>query len=261
MSEGKSGDVNEKRLVDSFIGLVKLDSPSKKEKRVAEYLQAQLRQLGLEVRPDDAGSTFGGEAGNLHAALKGSESSGGGAGPGAKGRTPLLCAHMDTVRAAPGLEPQVRDGVIHSDGRNILAADDKAGVAAILEALAVVKETGRPHGEVGILFTVGEEIGLFGARGADKASLAGDFAFVFDSGSEVGTIIVDTPTEIDLTIMVTGRTAHAGVEPEKGVNAIHVAAKGMAALPTGRLDPETTLNFGVIRGGTATNIVPEHTEI
>ncbi len=261
MGNGKAGDVNEKRLIESFIGLVKIDSPSKEEKRVAEYLQAQLRQRGLEVRQDDAGSTFGGEAGNLHATLKGTGAAGGAGGSAAKGHTPLLCAHMDTVRAAPGLEPQIRDGVIHSDGKNILAADDKAGVAAILEALTVIKETGRPHGDVGILFTVGEEIGLFGARGADKDSLAGDLAFVFDSGSEVGTIIVDTPTEVDLTITVTGKTAHAGVEPEKGINAIHVSAKAMAALPTGRLDPETTLNFGVIRGGVATNIVPEHTEI
>ncbi len=264
-ADGTDG-VNEKRLVDTFIGLVKIDSPSKREKRMAEHVRQRLADLGLEVRSDDAGSTFGGEAGNVYGALRanpgghdeGGRSRGDSAGAG---RTPLLCAHMDTVRAAPGLEPQVRGGVIYSDGKNILAADDKAGVAAILEALTVVRESGRPHGDLRVLFTVGEEIGLFGARGAPDRDLGAGLAFVFDSGSEVGTVIVDTPTEVDLTIRVIGQAAHAGVEPEKGINAIHVAARAMAALPTGRLDPETTLNFGVIHGGVATNIVPEDVEI
>jgi len=259
----KKAGVNQQRLVDLFIELVKIDSPSGKEKRIADRVQEKLRRLGLEVSMDDAGSAFGGEAGNVFGVLRAKDRgrSGRPAGSARPARTPILCAHMDTVRPAPGLEPRIEDGVIHSDGRNILAADDKAGVAAILEALSVLHETGRPHGDLRVLFTVGEEIGLFGARGVSQDELEGGLAFVFDSGSEVGTIIVDTPTEIDLTIRVIGKTAHAGVEPEKGVNAIHVAAKAMATLPTGRLDPETTLNFGVIHGGTATNIVPEDVTI
>ncbi|HEY3314382.1 MAG TPA: M20/M25/M40 family metallo-hydrolase [Bacillota bacterium] len=260
--------VNDKRLLQTFLDLVKISSPSRREGRLAAELKSRLEDLGLKVRVDQAGSTFGGEAGNVFGrwpadADRGQGSGGQGGSNGHQGPNArpapgpiLLCAHMDTVRPTEGLEPRVEGGIVRSDGRHILGADDKGGIAAILEGLTAIHQAKLPHPEVRVLFTVGEEVGLLGAKSAaDEAGEAG-FAFVLDSGSQVGTIIVETPSTYALKIKVIGRAAHAGVEPEKGVNAIHVAAKAVAALPTGRIDPITTINFGIIEGGTATNIVP-----
>lgn len=234
--------VNQDRLIDTFLELVQIDSPSGQEQAIGLHLQARLRALGLETRLD--------KAGNLIGRLK-----------GGTGLPLLLSAHMDTVGNDTGIKPVIRDGVIYSDGTTILGADDKSGVAAILETLAVLRERRLPHPSLEVVISVGEEQGLQGARQVDTAQLQARCGIVLDSGGPIGHIVVSAPSQDSLVFTVHGRTAHAGAEPEKGINAIRVAAEAIAAIPLGRVDEETTSNVGRIEGGTARNIVPDRVTV
>lgn len=238
--------VQEQRLVQTLLELVQLDSESKNERPVADYVKAKLSALGYTVREDDAGAQFGGNAGNVLAYKAGN----------CAGKSLLFCAHMDTVAPGKQVKPIVEDGVIRSDGTTVLGGDDKAGIAAILEAVTALEESGAAHGPVQVVFTVAEEIGLLGAKYVDLAQLEPvDAAFFFDSDGMPNQICVASPYHIDLTATFRGRAAHAGVEPEKGISAIQMAAKAIAKMQLGRLDGETTANIGIIEGGRATNVV------
>jgi len=234
--------------VELFLWLVRQNAPSGHEGGLASLLAERLSGLGFSVTADNAGATFGGEAGNVI-----------GQRPG-RGGTPLLfMAHMDTVEPTLGIRTHLQDGVIATDGRTILGADDRAGVAAVLEAIMAWGE--ELPGDLAVVFTVGEETGLYGAKALDVAALGSRLGFVLDAGAPPGTIVVQAPFEEELGITVHGRAAHAGVEPERGVNAIRVAAEALSAVPMGRLDAVTTANAGLIRGGVATNIVPDRVDI
>ena len=229
--------INEADLLRLFLDLVRISSPSGKEGPVAEEISARLRGMGLAVERD--------EAGNLLTRLDG------------EGEALLLTAHMDTVGPCDGVRPVVRDGVVYSDGTTILGADDKAGVAVILEVLRTLKEGTDSHRPVEALFTVREEVGLEGAKAFDTSRLRARMGIGLDAGGEQGTLVVSAPAQNALQVSVHGRMAHAGANPELGINAIRVAAEAIAAMPLGRIDEETTANIGVIAGGTATNIVPD----
>jgi tripeptide aminopeptidase len=146
--------------------------------------------------------------------------------------------------------------VITSDGTTILGADDKSGVAAILETIQVLQERNLPWPALEVVISVGEELGLYGARHFDTGQLQADYGVVMDSGGPAGHIVVSAPSQDSMVFTVHGRAAHAGSEPEQGINAIRVAAEAIAAMPLGRIDEETTSNVGIIEGGTARNIVP-----
>lgn len=239
--------INQERLVNEFLALVQIDSFAGEEREIADYLIKQLQQLGLEVTEDDAGKTINGNAGNVIARM-----------PGDPGKpTIMFCAHMDRVAPGKGIKPIIENGIIKSDGTTILAADDAAGIAAILEAIRVVKAAEIPHGSIEVVFTIAEEGGLFGAKALDRSQLKADFAYFLDSNDAVGTIINQAPSHQNLDITFYGKAAHAGVSPEKGINAIKIAAEAIAQMNLGRIDHETTANVGLIKGGTATNIVPE----
>lgn len=239
------------RLIDLFTRLVSINSPSGSERAIADFLKARLNELGLEVTEDDAAKKAGGNAGNLLAVLPGN----------APGNPVLLCAHMDTVQSTEGLKPVVDNGWIRTDGKTILGADDKAGVAAILWALGEVRQRSLSNTGVEVLLTVQEETGSLGCRAFDIHRLKSREGFVLDSGGPPGQVVGVTPSQVGVFVTVKGRAAHAGVEPEKGVNAIWVASRALARLPVGRIDDETTLNVGVIRGGSAPNMVPDTIEI
>ena len=244
--------IQQERLVQTFLELVQLDSESKNERAVADYTAAKLQAWGYDVREDDAGASFGGNAGNIIAYK---------AGSGA-GRSLLFCAHMDTVVPGNGVKPIVDGDIIRSDGTTVLGGDDKAGIAAILEAATALEEAGISHGPVQIIFTAAEEIGLLGAKYVEADKLpAIDAAFFFDSDGLPSEICVASPYHIDLTVTFKGRAAHAGVEPEKGISAIQMAATAIANMKLGRLDEESTANIGMIQGGRATNIVTDETVI
>ena len=241
--------VNRERLLSCFLQLVRIPSLSGHESRVAELVAGELAGLGLAVERDQAHQSFGGDTGNVIGRLPG------------EGEPILLCAHLDTAGPAEGVCPQVRAGRITSDGTTVLGADDKAAVAGLLEGLRTVVAHALPHPPLELLFTVAEEVGLKGSLGLEPGSLRSRMAFVADSAGPVGTIVNRGPGQDGVRAVVTGRAAHAGVAPEKGVSAIQIAARGIAAMRLGRIDEETTANIGLIRGGTATNIVPDRVEL
>jgi tripeptide aminopeptidase len=237
--------VNAERLAGTFRSLAAIGSVSRREGALAADLRRRFAVLGAEVRVDDTAGQTGSDTGNLIARLKGAR-----AVPAL-----LLNAHMDTVEPGEGIAVKLEDGVFFSDGRTILGADDKSAIAVILEALNVLSERDIPHGPVEIILTTCEEVGLAGARHLDFSRVAAPFGFALD-GSDTEGIIVQAPSANRFEIRVIGRDAHAGAHPEKGINAIHLAAKAMAELTIGRIDQETTCNIGRIEGGTATNVVP-----
>jgi len=238
--------VEQNRVLAEFLELVQIDSVSGRERDIADALIIRLKELGFDVREDDAGRPSG-NAGNLIAVLP----------PAGGGEPLLLSAHMDTVEPGRGVRPVVADGVIRSSGDTILGADDKAGIAAILEAVRAIKEEGLSHGGLEVVFTIGEECGLLGAKRLDISRLRARLGYVLDGEGEPGSIVVQAPTQDKIGALVRGRAAHAGVNPQDGINAIQVAAHAIARMSLGRLDEETTANIGIISGGKAINIVPD----
>jgi tripeptide aminopeptidase len=236
-------------VVEEFIKLASLNSPSRREGQVAGYLLGRLREMGLTPVVDNSAPLTGSDTGNIIARVAGN----------AEGPAILLCAHMDTVGPTEGMVPVVRDGVIYSNGKTVLGADDKAGIAIIMAAVAELMEDGEPHGPIELLFTVQEEIGLFGARFL-QADLQADFGYIADGDGQVGNIVTMSPSKIDLDFTIEGKAAHAA-RPEQGINAVVVAAAAIARLTSGRIDEDTTMNIGVISGGKARNIVPDNAEV
>jgi len=169
---------------------------------------------------------------------------------------------MDTVTPGRGIQPRLDDdGYIRSDGTTILGSDDKAGLAAMLEAIRVLKEDGLPHGPIQFVITVGEEAGLVGARAMDPSRLRARYGFALDSNGSIGDIAVAAPTQAKIEIVIRGKSAHAGVNPEDGISAIQVAAKAVSRMPLGRIDAETTANIGRFEGGGPTNIVCDYVKL
>lgn len=238
--------VNRARLTQHLVDLVRIDSLSRRERNVARRLRQDLEGLGGRVEFDDAGQAVGGDTGNLIARF-------GGTVPAAP---PLiLCAHMDTVVPGEGITPVVEERVVRSDGRTILGGDDKSAVAVICEVLRVLPEDRVPHGDLEVVLTICEEVGLLGAKHLDVGRLRAREGFVLD-GDLPEVVVTRSPSSNRMEFRVRGREAHAGVSPEKGINAIRVAAEAIAAMRLGRIDHETTANIGIIQGGLATNVVP-----
>jgi len=233
--------INEARLLDTFLSLVRVDSPSGEEAVMAQELAARFRRLGLTVELDSLN--------NLVARLPG------------RGNPVLLAAHMDTVMPGRGIQPLVKDGVVYSDGTTILASDDKSGIAVILEVLQTLLEQNLPHPPIEAVITVQEETGLVGAKGLDLSRLQARMGISLDTGGPAGTIVVAAPSADLMSAVVHGKAAHAGAHPELGINAIVVAAEAIHNMRLGRVDVETTANIGVIRGGIARNIVPDRVEL
>lgn len=240
--------VDRNRLVALFLELVQIDSLSRKEREVALRVKQELEALSAEVWIDEAGEKVGGNIGNVIARIKGNV-------PTAPSL--LLSAHMDTVVPGEGVKPLVEGDLIKTDGRTILGGDDKSGIAIICEVIRTLKERGLPHGDIEAVFTICEEVGLLGAKHLDFSRLKSRYGLVLDSG-EVARLITKAPAANRIEFRVHGLEAHAGVCPERGINAIKVAAEAIAQMRLGRIDPETTANIGVIQGGMATNIVPNY---
>ena len=238
-------------IIEQFKELVTIDSHSKKEGAIANYLISLLEEWGLEVTTDNAGAAIDGETGNIIAKLKGEPEL----------PTLLFCAHLDTVIPGENVEPVIKEGVIYSQGDTILGADDKAGITAILGMLKAIKEKEIAHGDIEIVFTVAEEIGLLGAKNLNYDLLDSEIGIIYDSGGPIGTIVTQAPAQDQINVEVLGRSAHAGLNPDGGVNAIKVSSMAISNLNLGQIDEETTANIGVIKGGHATNIVPDLVEL
>lgn len=238
--------VDEGRLVALFLDLCRIESPALAERECVAFVRRLLEQIGLEVWEDDAGARIGGNANNLMARLPGNK-------PGAP--RVFLSAHFDTVEPTVGLEIEERDGVFYSKSDTILGADDYAGMAPAIEAVRLLKEGGEPHGDVYLLLSVAEEIGLKGAEALRIEELNLDFGYVLDTGPPVGSFVTRTATHDKLEVTMIGKPAHAGKHPELGINAIQMAARAIEGMKLGRLDDELVANLGIISGGTAVNVV------
>lgn len=240
--------INQKRLINTFKQLVAIDSISRAEREMGDYVTQQLQELGLEVQEDNAGELIGGNCGNIYGFL-----------PGDPQKEPLLfCVHLDTVEPGKGKQALVgADGVIRSKGDTVLGADDATGVAAVLEALRAIQENTLPHRPLEVLFTVAEEIYCKGIEQFNFSRLRSRQAYVLDLTGPLGTAALRAPTILTFTVSVRGRSAHAGFAPEQGVHAIAAAAAAISELRLGRIDPDTTLNIGLVEGGRATNIIPD----
>ena len=241
---------NKDRIVNTFLELARIDGISLKERKVADYLIKIWGDLEVSLTEDSAGEKFGGDTGNLYGFIPGTGE--------LKDAEPLLfCAHMDTV--SPGLNKKVilhDDGRITSGGTTVLGADDRAALTVIYEAYRDIYEKGLDHPPIELLFTPAEETYGLGADAFDFSILKSKRAFVPDSSGDFGVYSSQEPTLIYFEIVVSGRSAHAGFEPENGINALAIAAKAISKIKQGWTNEHTTLNFGTIKGGTVSNAVP-----
>jgi len=251
--ELKNNLIDQKRLIDLFIQLAAIKSPSGNEKEIVDHTGKILEGLGLDIYIDDTGKKYGSNSGNIIAIHKGSLKD---------GRSPIfLGAHLDTVRVDGDIEPVIKNGIISNKYDYILGGDDKVAAAAIIEMLKVIIEKNIPTGDIYIVFTISEEIGIVGAKYVDIGKVRPKYGFVFDAHGDVGTIYNRAPYQNSIDAEYIGKAAHAGIEPEKGIDSIKAAALAATNIRTGRIDDETTVNIGKINGGQARNIVPEKTKM
>jgi tripeptide aminopeptidase len=249
-------ELERRYLNGTFAELCRIESPSGRERACAERVIAELRALGVKVHEDDAASVVGSDCGNLLAFVS-ADWPGGSEENARQGRSLMLCAHLDTVPLAAPVAPVLLKGGWENANDGILGADNKAAVAVMLALARHVRREGAPV-DLELLFTVGEEQALAGARAFDASRLNSDFGFVFDHASPIGEVIVDSPTHFRIEASFHGAAAHAGIRPEDGRSAILAAARAIASMQLGRLDPGTTVNVGTISGGTAMNVVAEN---
>jgi tripeptide aminopeptidase len=252
--EENSYKLNIEILLKNFFEILKIKSISKNERSLFEYVKNKLENLGLKVFEDDCGSKFGGNTGNLIATYIPEV---------IKNNPPIfLSGHLDTIPHNSVIEPEINEGkIVNKNKSEILGSDDKAAIAAIIEALSFLIKNNIPTGVVYVIFTVGEELALFGSRYLDVNLIDAQYGFVFDADGAVGSIINKAPYHNRINFTVIGRASHAGVSPEKGINSIKSAALAITNISSGRIDSETTCNIGIIKGGLETNIVPEVTEV
>ena len=239
--------IQKERLTEQFFEFVKIGSESGNEKDMGERLVKECRALGLQVVTDNAGASYGSNGFNVLAYLPGTM----------EGEPFLLSAHMDTVKPGNGIVPFIKDGVIMSGEDTILGGDDKSGICGILEAVRSILEDGTPHRAAEIVFSIGEEGGMKGAKAFDVSLLKSRRGYIFDSSGDVGKVIIGAPGQSKVSADVIGKRAHAGLAPETGISAIQVMAKAIAKMNLLRIDEETTCNIGEIHSEFATNIVPD----
>lgn len=240
--------INKERVKQSFLEMAAINSPSKHERALVDYIKPKLVELGFDVEEDDAGERIGGNAGNIIASKKGTI-------PGAK--AVFLGAHTDTVEPTEKINVIIDGDIICTDGNTILGADDKGGIAAILEGVRSINEDGKAHGDIQIIFNISEEIGLMGAYAIDNSKIKAEYGFILDNQRPTGGITWSAPSQCNILVEITGKASHAGMSPEKGVSAILAASNAISKMKLGRIDEETTANIGIIEGGKARNIVPD----
>src|SRR5690625_5174909 len=246
--------INKERILNRFFELVKIDSETKNEAKIATYLKNELTKLNIHVREDDAKEKTDHTANNLICTLKGTKPT---------SETIFFSAHMDTVTPGINIKPKINGDYITSDGTTILGADNKSSIAVLFELIHVLKEQRIEHGDIQFIFTVGEESGLIGAKALDKSLVTAHYGFVLDCDGSVGNLIVSSPYKSKFNVQITGKAAHAGINPQKGVSAITTAAKAIAKMKLGKIDQATTANISYFKGGkiSETNVVAEYVVI
>ena len=231
-----------------FLRLAPVPGVSLRERSIADTVTALLRGAGITVIEDAAGKALGGDTGNLVCLP-----------PQFDPAQPamMLTAHLDTVESTRELKPVVHADRITSGGDTILGGDCRLGVAVLCDLLLQSAHGAAPLKNFFVLFTIAEEIGLLGAKEFAASQYSISYAYVFDSSRRPGIYIKECVGLHLFTAIFHGKAAHAGVAPEDGINAITLAAAAIAIIPLGRIDTGMTANIGLIRGGQATNVVPD----
>lgn len=238
--------INRERLAEIFTTLCEISSPSRKEGAIAEYLKKCFEELNAdEIVEDGSAPETGSECGNLIIRFNGSSDSEG----------VFFSCHMDTVEPGENVQVARNGNIFTSAGNTVLGGDDKSGIAAIIELIHTLQENDLAHGPIEIVLTTCEEIGLLGAKALDFKHIKAPYGYALDS-TGIDCVIIGAPAANKLQIQVHGLAAHAGLNPEKGINAIQIASDAINRLQLGRIDEETTANIGIIEAGVATNIVP-----
>lgn len=243
--------VNNNRLIDNFIEYVQIDSETRNEREICDFISTKMNKLGFEVIKHNAGRYINSNGYNILIKY-----------PGNPKKEPiLLSAHLDTVEPGKGINPIIEGDIIKSDGSSVLGGDDKAGVAIIIECMQTIKENSLDSNPIEAVFSIYEEGGLKGIKQFDMSQLKAKEGIVIDSSGPIGTINLKAPAQKIINVDIYGKAAHAGVEPENGISAISIAADALSSMNLYRIDDETTANFGYISGGGATNIITEHVQM
>ncbi|MEW6518906.1 MAG: M20/M25/M40 family metallo-hydrolase [Thermodesulfobacteriota bacterium] len=243
---------NSDRLSYYFTTLCEIDSPSKGEAKLSTYLQDLFQDLGADLVFEDDSSRFtGSDCGNFVVRFSGSRTD---ADP------VFFNCHLDVIKPCLGVKVRRINDVFYSSGDTVLGADDKAGIAILIEVLIAIILENKPFIPVEFVFTTCEEIGLLGAKAFDPASLMAKYGYSLDSVG-IDNVIIGAPASYGITAEIHGLASHAGLRPQHGISAIQLAALAVSRLPLGRLDDETTANIGLIAGGTATNIIPDYVRL
>ena len=235
-------------IIKEFVELAKTDAASGNERAIADVLIQKLEALGCRVWEDEAGKEIGGNTGNLHAYLEGEL-------PGCI----LFMAHMDRVQNGLGIRPELKDGILKSDGSTILAADDLSGVTAIMDGIRRLKASGEKYCGVEIIFSICEEVGLKGTLYLDRSDIRSKFGYVLDSPGRIGRILDSAMGKAQMFLHVSGKSAHAAY-PELGISAMRAAVRILAELEDGRVDEETVINWSWMESLTPFNAVSDHAE-
>lgn len=244
--------MNKERLLNNLIEMLKIHSPSKKEKEYADYLVKLLKEMGASIYLDEGYLKYGGNSSSIIAKFPGE----------LEGDGVTFAAHMDVIEPNLDVEPIIEENIIRTDGTTTLGGDDKAGVASIIEALRTIKEENIPHKDIYTIFTPCEEVSMLGAKHFDWEKVTEDMMparnmIVVDNAGKAGIIAHSAPSKYDIEITFKGQKAHAGIEPEKGINSISLAAHALSNMEIGRIDELTTSNISTIDSEFPSNVVPD----
>jgi len=237
----------DKRLLEIFFDLIKIDATSGKEKPVAEYIIKFLNNVGLNAAIENSDSGSSVNSGNVICTV-------------GNGGSFVLLSHMDTARSTKDVKPLIVNDRILSDGKTVLGVDNRVGISVILFAVEKAVKEKIPLNDFTIAFTTQEETTLNGSRNL-RLSNNIKTGFVFDSHERPGNLICESIGAVGFTARVLGKASHSGLAPEKGIDSIKITSNAIAEIELGRIDDETTANIGIIKGGSAVNVVPEETYV
>lgn len=249
--------INNERLINEFIDLTKYDSESFNELEIQKYVINELKKLGLEVKEDNSVNQYkkytnsNNICSNVYGYLKGD----------IEGKGIILAAHLDTVSPGNNKKAIIKEDKITSDGNTVLGADDLSAVASILEVLRTIKEKNIKHRDIEVIFFVAEEPFAKGSKHFDYNLLKSKEAYVFDLEGDINNIAIAAPSIISFNLKINGKASHAGFRPEDGINSLLIFNKALNEIKLGRIDDKTTVNIGLINGGSGINIIPDLIEI
>ncbi len=234
-------------IINLFLDTARINALSSNEKPLADYIKSFLTQYNYTITEDDSTQFTGSNSGNLICKI-------------GTGGDFVLMSHMDTARPTENVKPIIKDDRIVSSGDTVLGVDNRAGVSVLLYTLRKIALEKIPVKDFTVAFTTCEETTLFGSKhlGINGAINKG---FIFDSGYRPGSFIYSACGAMGFKINLTGKASHSGIAPEKGINSMQAAAKAISKLPLGRIDDETTMNIGLLKSGSAVNVIPESTEL